>query len=99
MSDKVLSAVENVKQELNQFKTKIELRGANKWGSLPQRMRWVVVTLSQAAIFLGTGLLEAFSYILLKSYVVRVSTRRLFRISAHVVVFFRFIRFCSMESF
>ena len=70
MSDRIDVAVKNVKQQLDAFKQKVELRGAKKWGSLPQRMRYVVITLSEAAFFLATGLIETFSFILLKSYVI-----------------------------
>lgn len=69
MSSRADAAIAKVQSNLNAFKEKIELRGAKKFGTLPQRIRWVIITMSEAAVFLVIGLLRMFSTMGLKAYV------------------------------
>ena len=73
MSARVDAAIQKVQSNLNAFKEKVELRGAKKFGTLPQRMRWVLITVSEAAVFLVIGVLRMLSVFALKLYVMYVT--------------------------
>lgn len=70
MTTKTEEAISNLRARLNQFRVEQSLKGADKWGSLQQRFRWVLIQITEAVAYLAVGVVEAVVTIVLKSYTV-----------------------------
>ena len=70
MASKIDSSIEGVREKLNNFIVEQNLKGSKKWGSLQQRVRWVLTQITEAVVYLGIGIVEAIVTIILKSYTV-----------------------------
>ena len=70
MASKVDSGIQSVREKLNNFIVEQNLKGSDKWGSLQQRLRWVLTQITEAVVFLVLGVVESVVTIVLKSYTV-----------------------------
>ena len=70
MASKIDSGIQSVREKLNNFIVEQNLKGSDKWGSLQQRVRWVLTQITEAVAYLVLGLVESVVTIVLKSYTV-----------------------------